>query len=85
MRHFTLTGVLSLLIHRLRKTALYSLQAIDALKSFAKITLWKSLRKSMVLQLRNSHHCKMVTVKGNFPSVTYDAAKGGKKNNKENK
>lgn len=48
-RHFTLTGVLSLLIHRLRKTALYSLQATDALKSFAEITLWKSLRKSMVL------------------------------------
>lgn len=45
----TLIAVLSSLIHRLRKTALYSLQAIDALKGFAEITIRRSLTKSTLI------------------------------------
>lgn len=76
---FTLIAVLSLLIHRLRKSALYSLQVTDTLKGFAEITTQKHLTKSMVLWLRNPHRYEAVAVTGNFPSISHEAAKGGKK------
>lgn len=71
-----MTAVLSLLIPRLSKTALYSLQATDALKGFTEITI-----QMITLSWPDEEHGKETptttrwTLMGTFPSVIYTLCK----------
>lgn len=74
-----MTAVLSLLIPRLRRTVLYSLQATDALKGFTETTIQVTSSWPEEEHGQETPTTTRQELMGNFPSVVYEAAKGGKK------